>query len=79
MTQVIAAVVVALLVAVVSLIVWLSTARKKQVQAEAVSEALKGAKEVQSVGNKVMAEPVADELAWLVAARQRLRDRRDLS
>lgn len=79
MTQAIAAVVVTLLVAVVSLIIWLSTSRKKQVQAEAATKALTGAHEVQREGNKVMAEPVADELAWLAAARQRLRDRRDRS
>lgn len=79
MTQAIAAVVVTLLVAVVSLIIWLSTARKKQVQAEAVTKALTGAHEVQREGNKVMAEPVADELAWIDAARDRLRDGSDRS
>lgn len=79
MTQAIAAVVVTLLVAVVSLIVWLSTSRKKQVQAEAATKALTGANEVQREGNKVMAEPVADELAWIDAARDRLRDSGDRS
>ena len=79
MTQAIAAIVVTLLVTVVSLAVWLSTSRKKHVQAETATKALQGAKEVQNAGNKVMAEPVADELAWLVAARQRLRDARDRS
>lgn len=79
MTQAIAAVVVTLLVAVVSLIIWLSTARKKQVQAEAATKALTGAHEVQREGNKVMAEPVADELAWIDAARDRLRDGSDRS
>lgn len=79
MTQAIAAVVVTLLVAVVSLIVWLSTARKKQVKAEAATAALTGAHEVQREGNKVMAEPVADELAWIDAARDRLRNGSDRS
>ena len=79
MTQAIAAVVVTLLVAVVSLIIWLSTSRKKQVQAETATKALQGAHEVQREGNKVMAEPVADELAWLDSARDRLRDSGDRS
>lgn len=79
MTQAIAAVIVTLFVALVASIIWVSISRKKQVQAEEATKALKGAKEVQHAGNKVMAEPVADELAWLAAARQRLRDARDRS
>lgn len=79
MTQAIAAVIVTLFVALVASIIWVSISRKKQVQAETATKALKGAKEVQHEGNKVMAEPVADELAWLAAARQRLRDARDRS
>ena len=79
MTQAIAAVVVTLLIAVVSLVVWLSTARKKQVEAEAATAALKEAGKVQREGNKIMAEPVADELAWLTRARKRLLDVRNRS
>lgn len=79
MTQAIAAVVVTLFVAVVSLVVWLSTARKKQVEAETATKALTGAHEVQREGNKVMAEPVADEAAWLDAAWDRVRDHGDRS
>ena len=77
MTQAIAAVVVTLLVLIIALAVWLATARKKQVQAEAATKALTGAHEVQHEGNKVMAEPVADEDAWLAAARERARLRDD--
>lgn len=79
MAQAVAALVVTLVAAVVALIVWLSTARKKQVQAETATKALTGAKEIQREGNKVMAEPVADELAWIDAARDRLRDNGDRS
>lgn len=79
MTEAIATIVVLLLLFVIILSVWLSTARKKQVQAETATKALTGANEVQREGNKVMAEPVADELAWLAAARDRLRDDGDQS
>lgn len=79
MTQAIAAVVVTLLVAVISLAIWLATARKRQVQAETATKALTGAQEAQHAGNKVMAEPVADESAWLDAARDRVRDDRHRS
>ena len=79
MTEAIATIVVLLLLFVIILSVWLSTARKKQVQAEAATKALTGAQEVQREGNKVMAEPVADELAWLRTTRDRVRDDRDQS
>lgn len=79
MTQAIAAVVVTLLVLIIALAVWLATARKKQVQAETATKALTGAQEVQHAGNKVMAEPVADESAWLAATRDRVRDDSDRS
>lgn len=79
MTQAIAAVVVVLLVATVSLVVWLSTARKKQVEAEAATKVLTGAHEVQREGNKIMAEPVADERHWFHVARDRVRAHRNRS
>lgn len=74
MIQAIAAVAVVLLIAVVSLVIWVSASRKKQVQAEVATKALTGAQEFQREGNKVMAEPVADELAWIDAARERMRN-----
>lgn len=62
----------ALLAALIATIVWLSKSRKAQVRAEATSDALKIAKELRHEADKVMAEPVADERAWLRRVRDRL-------
>lgn len=75
MTQAIATIVALLILFVVILSVWLATARKQKIQAEAATKALEGAQELESAGNKVMAEPVADEPAWIAGARERLRER----
>lgn len=63
-----------LLVGLVTAIVWLSKSRKKQVKAEIQVDALMKAQEVRSEADVIMAEPVADESAWLDAAARRLRD-----
>lgn len=64
----------ALLVGLVAAIFWLSKARKAQVVAESKSNGLEKALELKHEADKIMAEPVADESAWLAATRERLRD-----
>ena len=66
-----------LFVALVALIIWLSKSREKQVKAELQRDALIKGAEVRNAADKIMAEPVADEAAWLVAVAKRLREERD--
>jgi len=60
----------------IAAIFWLSKARKAQVKAESKAEALSKGAELRKNADKIMAEPVADESAWLVTAAERLRDDR---
>lgn len=66
----------ALLVAVIGLVIWLSRSRTAQVEAETESKALRKARERRRVADQIMAEPTAFEPAWLRAARERVRDRK---
>ncbi len=65
-----------LLVGLIITIYWLSKARKGQVKAEAEATALREGNAKRVDADKIMAEPVADESAWLVTAAERLRDSR---
>ena len=63
-----------LVVGLVSSIIWLSKSRKAQVKAEIQVKALTEGMEKRNEADAIMAEPVADESAWLIAAAERLRD-----
>lgn len=63
-----------LLVGLVAAIFWLSKARKAQAVAETKTDALEGALELKHEGDKIMAEPVADESAWIADWARRLRE-----
>ena len=58
------------------LVVWLSRARSAQVRAETKADVLQKGVERKKNADKVMSEPVADEVAWLLRTRERLRRRR---
>ena len=54
-----------LFVGLISAIVWLSKARKKQVKAEVENKALREGNAQRVKADAIMAEPVADESAWI--------------
>ncbi len=57
--------------ALVTVTVWLAKSRSAQVKAQTQNESLVQNQERHSEADKIMAEPVADEDAWLAAAIQR--------
>lgn len=64
----------ALLLALIGLVIWLSKSRSDEVRAEAAVDALKKANDIEDKADEIMAEPVADESEWLKSARKRLSD-----
>ena len=62
----------ALIVAIIVLVVWLSRSRSSEVKAKVESKELKQAQENRREGDQIMAEPVADEDSWLASARARV-------
>lgn len=63
-----------LLAGLVAAIIWLSKSREKQVKAETNLKNLTTSLENRDEADAIMAEPVADESAWLAATDERLRD-----
>ncbi len=75
MTQAVAGAALVLLIAVVALVVWLSRSRTNEIQAETEATALREGERQSHAADEIMAEPVADEHAWLKRTRDRLRER----
>lgn len=59
---------------IIILVIWLTKSRDRAIKAETISVALIKGNERSHEANKVMAEPIADESAWLRRAYDRLRD-----
>lgn len=74
-----AAVIVILVIALIAAIFSARSARVAQAKAEVSRDSLVKGQEVQSVADQIMAEPVADESAWLADLDRRLHDGGDES